>query len=250
MADDFTRDGYRALIAGLTARGYRVRGFADAMAGEPHLILRHDVDMSLQAAVALGELEREIGVAAHYFVLLRTEMYNPHSDAGQAAVRRLIALGHRVGLHLDASLYATDTEALDRAVGTECAILEQIAGAAVDMVSFHRPARGLLGHDRRLAGRRHAYEPAFFDRIGYCSDSRGGWHHGRPLDHAAVAEARALQLLTHPIWWSGDTPLPVQARLDAFATDRYRLLRDELARHCAAFDSGAGATELRKDVPR
>ena len=47
----------------------------------------------------------------------------------------------------------------------------------------------------------HTYEPKFVKDIGYCSDSRGGWHHGHPLSHSSVKEGKALQLLTHPIWW-------------------------------------------------
>ena len=57
-----------------------------------------------------------------------------------------------------------------------------------------------------LADRRNTYESKFFKEIGYCSDSRGGWHHGSPLDHAALGEGRALQLLTHAIWWTGEDP--------------------------------------------
>ncbi len=245
MAEDFTAAGYRALVEALLARGYEAIGYADADPDAAHLILRHDVDMSLQAAVALAEVERAMDVSAHYFVLLRTEMYNPHSAAGQAAVRRLAALGHRVGLHLDASLYEADLASLDRAAAEECAILEQIAGAPVDLISFHRPAPALLGHPARLAGRRHAYEPAFFADMGYCSDSRGGWHHGHPLDHEAVAEGRALQLLTHPIWWVGERAAPVQERLEGFAAARHRLLLDQLARNCSAFDADADAAAAR-----
>ena len=61
----------------------------------------------------------------------------------------------------------------------------------VTMVSFHRPAPELLGHAAPLGGRAHAYQPRFFSDMGYCSDSRGRWGHGHPLEHPAVAEGRA-----------------------------------------------------------
>lgn len=233
----FTAAGYRDLLTKLLGLGYRVRGYDDVNPAAPDLILRHDVDMSLQAAVDLAEIEHAMGIAAHYFVLLRTEMYNPHSAIGQAAVRRLVALGHRVGLHLDASLYSDDAEALEVAAQVECGILERISDALVEVVSFHRPARSLLGSAIRPGGRRSTYEPAFVSDISYCSDSRGGWHHGHPLDHPAVAAGRALQLLTHPIWWTGDARVPVQERLERFAAERLRLLREELERNCGAYDS-------------
>lgn len=233
---EFTLAGYRDLLEAFLERAYGVRSFADAEPSAPHLILRHDLDMSLEAALPIAEIEAELGVSSCYFVLLRTEMYNPFSAAGIGALEHLHALGHEIGLHLDASLYGTGREALERAAAKECAAFEEILATDVRTISFHRPPPELLDFVGTLAGRRHAYEPRFFSEIGYCSDSRGDWHHGHPLEHAAVAEGRALQLLTHPIWWARDTRATVQDALEKFAQNRYRLLRSELARNCQSFD--------------
>lgn len=234
----FSPESYRGLVQTLVGAGYSVRDYVDHDPGAAHLILRHDVDMSLDAAVALAEIECDMGVAATYFVLVRSELYNPAAAAGQAALRRLLDLGQRVGLHFDAALYGPD-ESLDDAVARECQVLEWLTGRSVDMVSFHRPVKSLLGRPGRLGGRLHTYAPEFFSAIGYCSDSRGAWHHGAPLDHAAVAERRALQLLTHPIWWMSGEGTPRQ-RLDAFLARRESFVRSELASQCDVY---AVATE-------
>ena len=55
-----------------------------------------------------------------------------------------------------------------------------------------------------------------------------------------MAAGRALQLLTHPIWWP-PARQPVQERLDRFAAERYRLLRQELGRNCVAYGRGCSA---------
>jgi hypothetical protein len=55
-----------------------------------------------------------------------------------------------------------------------------------------------------LPGFVSAYDKRVFSDIGFVSDSRGGWYHGHPLDHPAVKARRALQLLTHPIWWTSE----------------------------------------------
>lgn len=233
--DDFTEAGYRALLQALAMRGYETRGYDAANPARRHLILRHDLDMSLQAAEPIAEVERDLDIAAHYFVLLRTEMYNPFSTAAQATIAHIRACGHEIGLHLDASLYDNDLKALDRAADWECRALEDVTGAEVRFISLHRPARVLLGLAKRLAGRRHAYEPRFFEEMGYCSDSRGNWHYGHPLDHEAVKAGRALQLLTHPIWWP-PRPAPVQRRLNSFVSERNALLRSELGRNCESYD--------------
>lgn len=231
--DDFTPAAYRALLAALLERGYEIRDYADADPGKRHLILRHDIDMSLEAALPIAEIEKGLGLKAHYFVLLRTEMYNLFSEAARRVLRQLRELGHEIGLHLDASLYASDPAALQQAAAEECVALEAATGAPVRTISFHRPLKALLGYAEALAGRPHAYQPRFFTQMGYCSDSRGAWHHGHPLDHAAVREGRALQLLTHPIWWTQESG--IVAKLDRFLRERAALLNEELARNCDPF---------------
>lgn len=240
MSGAFSEQGYKALLRALLARGYSAVGYDVAEPAARHLLLRHDLDMSLSAAEPIAALEAEAGVKAHYFVLLRTEMYNPFSAAARATFERLRALGHEIGLHLDASLYGNDADALEAAAARECDALEDAAGAPVRLVSFHRPAPALLGHAWTIAGRRHTYEPRFFKEMGYCSDSRGGWHHGAPLDHPAVAGGRALQLLTHPIWWARSIAGDPVATLDKFRAERDRVLARALAANCDPYRAARG----------
>lgn len=245
---DFSLEAYAELLGALREQGYAVRGFDAAEPGERHLVLRHDIDMSLDAALRLAEHEHAQGARATYFVLLRTEFYNPFSGAGRTQLEQIRALGHEVGLHFDAALYAPETDALEQACTRECRVLEEILGSAVEIVSFHRPAPALLGSEARLGGRRHTYEPRFFDEMGYCSDSRGGWHHGPPLEHPAVAEGRALQLLTHPIWWIGPPGDSIVGRLDGLARERHARFRQELAAHCEPYRDAGGGDAGSDDV--
>ena len=240
---DFTEAGYRHLLASFGRRGYEPRLFEDGKAEGRHLLLRHDIDVSIEAALRIAEIESDLRIRATYFVMLRTEMYNPFSQRGLAGLARLTSLGHRVGLHFDASYYDDALDVLDAAVAQECSALETMTDRGVDIVSFHRPPSALQGLDRLVGGRAHTYEPRFVQRMDYCSDSRGGWHHGHPLDHPAVAEGRALQLLTHPIWWMAGPGDTVREKLDRFALGRFDLLRAELARNCEAYPQEFRALE-------
>ncbi len=235
MPSEFTHVGYKALINALLEQGYQAHSYDDANPEERHLILRHDIDISLQAAEDLAEIENGLGVAACYFILLRTEMYNPFSEASGKSLAAIAVQGHDIGLHLDASLYGNDITALDKATEEECGILEVITGAPVKYVSFHRPVEALHGLAQTLAGRRHAYEPRFFSEMGYCSDSRGAWHYGHPLDHPAVCQGRAMQLLTHPVWWSDQETGEPLTRLRSFVSDRNRWLKQQLADNCEPY---------------
>jgi len=230
MTADFTPAAYRDLITSIAARGYEIKSFAEAISTRPHLILRHDIDQSLIAAAQLAAVETAEGWRASYFVLMRSEMYNPFSSASLRALEEISAGGHEIGLHLDAALYGGDVEALDTAAERECAMLESITGRKISMISFHRPAPHLTSFNRPLAGRGNTYESRFFEEIGYCSDSRGEWRHGHPLERAALAQGRALQLLTHAIWWIGECATPQEKN---FLDRRFALLETEMADHCA-----------------
>ncbi len=230
---EFSVTGYKSLIKGLITHGYEISSFRKVDTASKHLIVRHDVDMCLDAAVEIAVLENQLGVSAHYFVLLRTEMYNLFSKNGLAAVETLLSLGHRVGLHFDASLYSESE--LEEAAEWESGCLQCVTGCEVDMISFHRPTKSLLGRAGLLAGRRHAYQPKYFTDMAYCSDSRGRWDHGYPLDLEAVKKGQALQLLTHPIWWTTKGAENTVSRLDRFAAGRHQGLRRELACNCEPY---------------
>lgn len=239
MSADFTLEAYRALLSSFSERGYATVDFSEVLSEQRHLLLRHDLDMSIEAALQVARVEHAIGMKATYFVLLRTEFYNPFSEIARETLFEIMNLGHRIGLHFDASLYQGGGGDFENVVDWECETLSRLLRREVDIVSFHRPAEKLLNLSTPIAGRIHTYQTAFFSDIGYCSDSRGGWRYGHPLKHEAVAQGHALQLLTHPIWWTGQGEGP-QARLDEFADQRDAFIRDELERNCESYKAPTG----------
>ena len=63
------------------------------------LLLRHDVDLSLDAALRMAELEAEARRERDVLPDDESVFYNLASSEGEAAIERLRELGHRVGLH-------------------------------------------------------------------------------------------------------------------------------------------------------
>jgi hypothetical protein len=95
---DFSLAHYRELLRAAQAGGYRWAGFERAPeAGE--VILRHDVDLSLAAALAMAEVEADEGAWSTWFLMTRSVFYNLASSEGEQAIERLRALGHRVANH-------------------------------------------------------------------------------------------------------------------------------------------------------
>ena len=228
-ASQFSVDAYGALLADLVRQGYRVVNFDCVDSAARHLVLRHDVDVSLTLAVELAEVEYALGYASHYFVLVTSEQYNPSTQVNRQALRHIASLGHQISLHFDAALESLEEspEAMEARAATEANYLSDLAGAAVTMLSFHRPAQRWINNPTSLAGLPHSYQPRYFSEMGYCSDSKGGWRRGAPLEHDAVQAGRALQLLTHPIWWVGENRPPTR-RLADHLSHRQGELADDL----------------------
>ena len=203
MSDEFNLSGYCKLLRAFIESGYTSRSFQDAEPDSPHLILRHDLDFSLHLAEGVAEIENELGCSATYFVLTTSDFYNVRSPASVAALHRLQALGHTIGLHFDPMSHGGDQHDLRSRIERDADVLSGILGGPpLDTVSFHRPGERTSDVGQSFPGFVNAYEPKFFQNMGYCSDSRGRWRYQHPLDHPAVRDRRALQLLTHPIWWT------------------------------------------------
>ena len=96
------------LLALLRQGGYAFTGYHDYQSHPRCVILRHDIDNSLPQALRLAEIEAEEGVKSTWFVLLRTDFYNPASAASQRILRRIRELGHEIGLHFDEMAYACE----------------------------------------------------------------------------------------------------------------------------------------------
>src|SRR5262249_33068347 len=95
---DFSLEHYGALLGAAKAGGYRFASF-ERDPRPRSLLLPHDVDLSLHAALRMAGRQASLGAAATYFLMTRSEFYNLSSPSGEAAIERLRALGHRVGLH-------------------------------------------------------------------------------------------------------------------------------------------------------
>ncbi len=76
----FDLDHYRELLDAASAGGYRWATF-DAEPQRGDLFLRHDIDLSLEAALELARLEQSVGARATYFLMTESAFYNLDSHS-------------------------------------------------------------------------------------------------------------------------------------------------------------------------
>ena len=208
MTCDFSLAHYRDLLRAAQAGGYRWAGF-DRPPGSGDLILRHDVDLSLPAAVAVGEVEAAEGAWSTWFLMTRSVFYNLASAEGESAVARLRELGHHVAHH---------------AVWPHV----DLDGRFDPVVAWHNPDPEYMSAP--IDGATNVMAPQFFDPDHYRSDSNQRWRHGCPHEALARGEFDWLQLLTHPEIWAfpGATMREtMEAMLDADRAARLEHLRHD-----------------------
>jgi hypothetical protein len=203
---DFSLEHYRELLRAARKGGYRWATF-DSEPKTGDLFLRHDVDLSLDAALRVAELEAEEGAVATYFLLTESVFYNLASSEGRAAVDRLRSLGHRVGLH---------------AVWPGARLDERFD----PVLAWHNPDPEYMSAP--VEGAVNVMQAPWFAPETYRSDSNQRWRHGCPHEELAAGGFPWLQLLTHPEIWAypGETmAATMHAMLDAERERRVDQLR-------------------------
>lgn len=228
----FTYHAYSDLLELLKINGYTFCDYHNY--GEAHccVILRHDIDTSLEQAVRLAELEAEKGVKSTYFVLLRTDFYNPASQQSQKQLRRILALGHEIGLHFDEVAYGRELsrEETVQNIIKECGLLSALLETEVSTVSMHRPSKATLEADLQIPGIVNSYGRTFFHDFKYLSDSRRRWREP-VLDIIRSGEYDRLHILTHAFWYhDGEESISetVGSFIRSANRERYAQMRDNI----------------------
>jgi hypothetical protein len=193
----FDLDHYSELLGAARAGGYRFGRFE----GEPQsgrVYLRHDVDLSLDAALRMARVEAEVGVSATYFLMGESVFYNLASSEGSQTVSTLQELGHDVGFH---AVWPAVPEPDER---------------FSPVLAWHNPDPDYMTEP--VDGFLNVMSAPWFTQGRYRSDSNQHWRSGCPHEALARGELEWLQLLTHPeIWvYPGETMgQTMRAMLDA-----------------------------------
>lgn len=209
----FTLRMYAETLSAYRAEGYAVTSFANYLA-EPHdqhLIMRHDIDNSLEQAMRVARADADAGCTSSFFLRAHARGYNLLSLPSLMMIREIEDLGHEVQLHLEGGfgrlLGGDENSWADR----QRAIVEAAVGRGISGFSIHEPARmgGIPFADRLLARwedvEYHAYQDRFMaPSMKYLSDSSGSWREGH--FRVWVGREPLLHVFTHPIWWFEHSP--------------------------------------------
>lgn len=183
--------------------GYNFGKFNGNISNQKSLIIRHDIDIDLGAALEMAKLESEMGVKSTYFISMRSPFYNPFSASNANRIKHINALGHDVGTHIGTKLaYKNPFEDIKILQSNFPFLNEHIA-------TVHHPGSMDAIRDlQKHAAIKSTYAQILNNSVDYISDSTGKWRYGHPLESNTLHTGKSVILLTHPIWWvaAGDTP--------------------------------------------
>jgi len=195
-------------------------------------IIRHDVDVSLQKALKLAEIEKSMGVSATYFILADTMAYNLNFSEHIEEVFELIDLGHEIGLHFYINEGEGEKEIMSNFTLQRNALQVHFA-TVIDVMTFHCPHKLSKELDTKFDIINGSDEP-FLTKIKYFSDGWGDWRYGHPLESKEVEERRPLHLSFHPVWWN-ERKVPPLVALNEAVKDQNEAFKWYVAQNMIGF---------------
>ena len=199
----FSYKGYLQFCELIVKNGYHIKNYHDKeIQGNKICILRHDIDFSMDKALEMAFFEQNHGIYSTYLILVSSDNYNIFSKKNRNILKKLIQLGHTVGLHFDETVYGKDIpkEKLIEYIHKEKILLESMVEEKVRVVSMHEPSNHILDMNLEIFEMINSYSEKYFHEYKYLSDSMMRW---REDAEAIVREGKyqKLHILTHPFWY-------------------------------------------------
>lgn len=205
----FTYDEYGRLLGYLVEKGYSIAGYDNYEMSDKSVILRHDIDISMDKAVQMARFESLLGgIKSTYFILISSDFYNVFSKKTHESIYEIKRCGHTIGLHFDEKKYFgkeyvwSKEEVLEKIL-YEKQLAEKMIGDKINVVSMHTPSEETLNGDLRIPQMINSYSQEFFREFKYVSDSYHRWREDiwRIVENDAPDK---LHILTHPFWYNDE----------------------------------------------
>jgi len=210
----FTYDYYKRTLQAALEKKYKFLMCKEHELIQKHekiIILRHDVDYSLDNALKMATIESDLGISASYFIRMHSTHYNPLDYKNYKIIKKIASLGHEIGFHQEPDFSMIFFEnSRNEYVKNQIQCFMNLFDIEICGVSTHEPARtGFQITNDNLNYFNLSYEaycPSLTDNAKYISDSGCRWREGDMLNWINKGEDK-LYVLTHPVWWYETTPL-------------------------------------------
>ncbi|KAI4443542.1 hypothetical protein FMM80_05270 [Schaedlerella arabinosiphila] len=231
----FDYSSYIGLLKSIKDKGYHFGKYGENYA-DKEVLLRHDIDLSLEKAYDIANLERNCdnSIMATYFIMLSSDSYNIFSRKSVGLIDQIISKGNDIGLHFDETKYfendSWNEKAIIEKILYEKELLEKMVGIEVKTVSMHRPSKKMLDANLCLPNMINTYCSEYFKEWKYISDSYHRWR--EDVESVVRSDLSCkIQILVHPFWYANIARTrneSFQLFIDEGREFRYKLIEDNL----------------------
>ena len=182
MKCGFTLQHYKETIELAKDKGYEITPVAKYDDQKKVIVLRHDVDWSLENAYEFANFEYDLGIYSTYYIFMHSATYSALSPKSMEMIGQMSRMGHEIGLHYD-SRYS---------LSHEVDLLTKIIAHSISSCSQHYID---ATHKETYQGILDAVD---LD-MKYISDSGRNWREGCLCTN--IGKHKKMQVLIHPEWW-------------------------------------------------
>jgi len=199
--EDFTLKSYVKLLKYLD-QIYKIVPFCKLPNKDiPYLILRHDIDISLPAALKMAQIERDLNIKSTYFVLFSGSYYNVFEGDNVDILKQTSKLGHEIGLHYCPAQYRLYNQNSMKTLKIEIQLLEHLLGKKIYSIARHGPwDRDPFAGIKKYNNANHPYLRGDL----FIHESCRAWTPIQGLVNLLNNPPKRVQLLTHPENWQED----------------------------------------------
>ena len=121
---------YKKIISDIKETG-KYCDYSNAIDKDEFILMRHDIEFSIERAYNLSLVESENGFYSTYFVQITNNFYNAFSLKNMILLKQMIDNGHHIGLHYHLNGQTDFLEVRD-GVRDQIRILSEMLGTKID----------------------------------------------------------------------------------------------------------------------
>lgn len=194
-----------------------------------NLLLRHDIDFSVEDAYEIAQIEKSMGLKSTFFFMVSSNMYNLFSFKNIKTIKKIFRMGHKISLHFDPTVYHSLKEFVK-----EKDSFEKFFDVKIDIISIHRPGIFLNKKNYKILGIKNSYNDIYTNDMEYISDSGGKDVFPKLKKYLAEQNTKGLQLLIHPIWWTSKNSSQTKT-LNKWRNNYFNFIGNEIGKNCKTF---------------
>jgi len=237
MICNFTLKHYEEICNIIAKSQYKICFFNDCSSDYRNiLILRHDVDQSLDQSIKIAKIENKYNIKSTFFIWLRSPFYNIFEKKYSDIIYEIASLGHQIGLHFDESSYIINSEVdFNKFIEKEINLIQTYFNINIFAVSMHRPSKWILDNNIQLDNYINTYSKIYFKDFKYISDSKRQWKEGCICNKININKYNKLHILIHPFWWV-EKDISFDQRIYDYIRDKANKLETDLENNISVYE--------------